>query len=207
MGDVARDDDEAGLAAAFHAAYVRVPPPAPGARRALRQRLAEAAAERDGARPGGLAWLLQPITLRFTPLGVLAAALLLAVVAAAAYRMAPTRFSAGAGAPGRVAPVRLGDTAATPLDGAVLVHFVCASATGARVALVGDFNGWDPGATPMQAAGHGRWTASVALTPGRHLYAFVVDGTTWLPDPAAPLAPEDGFGSRNSVVIVGGRSL
>lgn len=207
MRDAARDDDEAAVAAAFHAAYMRVPPPAPGARRALQRRLAEAAVERDDARPGWLAWLRQPITLRVTPLGVLATALLLLVVAAAAYRVAPARFSAGADAPGRVAPARLDDTAATPPDGAVPVHFVCASATGARVALVGDFNGWDPGATPMQAAGHGRWTASVALTPGRHLYAFVVDGTTWLPDPAAPLAPEDGFGSRNSVVIVGGRSL
>jgi hypothetical protein len=43
----------------------------------------------------------------------------------------------------------------------------------------------------------------VPLAPGRHLYAFVVDGTRWTPDPNAPLAPGDDFGAPNSVIMVG----
>jgi hypothetical protein len=44
---------------------------------------------------------------------------------------------------------------------------------------------------------------SVPLVRGRHVYAFVVDGSHWVADPAAPLAAEEGFGFRNSVVVVG----
>jgi len=74
---------------------------------------------------------------------------------------------------------------------------------GARqVAVVGDFNGWNPTATRMHPTRDGTWQARFVLPPGRHVYAFVVDGRRWLPDPAAPLAPEDAFGTRNSVVIV-----
>jgi hypothetical protein len=36
------------------------------------------------------------------------------------------------------------------------------------------------------------------------VYAFIVDGDRWVADPAAPMAPEDGFGIRNSVIVVGG---
>jgi 1,4-alpha-glucan branching enzyme len=68
--------------------------------------------------------------------------------------------------------------------------------------VVGDFNHWDVHATPLRrpAAG-GQWHAAVKLTPGRHVYAFVVDGR-WVPDPAAPRAVDDDFGSPNSVLTV-----
>ena len=49
----------------------------------------------------------------------------------------------------------------------------------------------------------GVWTVTLPLSAGRHLYAFVVDGS-WIPDPRAPLAPDGGFGHANSVKIVGG---
>ena len=52
-------------------------------------------------------------------------------------------------------------------------------------------------------ASDGRWSANVPLTPGRHTYAFVVDGTRWLVDPLAPRVPDDGFGPANAVVIEG----
>jgi hypothetical protein len=45
----------------------------------------------------------------------------------------------------------------------------------------------------------------VPLEPGRHEYAFVVDGERWLADPAAPTTGGD-FGTPNSVVTVVGRS-
>jgi hypothetical protein len=85
-----------------------------------------------------------------------------------------------------------------------LVQFVISAPGASRVAVVGDFNDWDAEATPMKSRGEGAWTAAIPLAPGRHVYAFVVDGDRWLPDPSAPLAPEDGFGTQNSVIVVGG---
>jgi hypothetical protein len=87
------------------------------------------------------------------------------------------------------------------------VKFVLVAPQAARVSLVGNFNRWDPAATPMQRTPTGgTWSVVVPLSAGRHEYAFVVDGKQWLPDPAAPLAPVDGFGTPNSVVLVRGSS-
>lgn len=72
-----------------------------------------------------------------------------------------------------------------------------------EVAIVGDFNGWDESATPMARA-NGAWSAHIPLPPGRHVYAFVVNGQRWVVDPMAPQVPNDGFGPTNAVVIDGG---
>jgi 1,4-alpha-glucan branching enzyme len=89
------------------------------------------------------------------------------------------------------------------------VKFVLVAPQAARVSLVGDFNGWDASATPLQAEGEkkGVWTVWIPLQPGLHTYSFVVDGDHFVADPTAPIAPDDGFGHRNSVVFVGGTSL
>jgi hypothetical protein len=87
------------------------------------------------------------------------------------------------------------------------VKFVLVAPQAARVSLVGDFNNWDPAATPMERTPTGgTWSVIVPLSAGRHEYAFVVDGKQWLPDPSAPLAPVDGLGAPNSVVLVRGSS-
>jgi predicted carbohydrate-binding protein with CBM48 len=87
------------------------------------------------------------------------------------------------------------------------VKFVLVAPQAARVSLVGDFNRWDPAATPMERTPTGgTWSVVVPLRAGRHEYAFVVDGKQWLPDPSAPLAPVDGLGAPNSVVLVRGSS-
>jgi len=71
------------------------------------------------------------------------------------------------------------------------------------VAVVGDFNGWDPSATPMQRVGSdGPWLATVLAKPGRHVYAFMVDGTTLVADPRAPRAKSADFGGDASVIMV-----
>ena len=72
------------------------------------------------------------------------------------------------------------------------------------VAIVGDFNGWDERATPMaRRKGDGSWSVNIPMKPGRHVYAFVVDGTRWVVDPMAPQVPDDGYGPANAVVIEG----
>ena len=103
---------------------------------------------------------------------------------------------------GRVPPI-VPTTSAT-LGVAQPVQFMLVAPTANRVALVGEFNDWDPGATPMARAPGGAWHVALPLAQGRHVYAFVVDGRAWVTDPQAPLAPERWFGSRNSVMLVGG---
>jgi 1,4-alpha-glucan branching enzyme len=71
-----------------------------------------------------------------------------------------------------------------------------------EVVVVGDFNHWDTHATPLRRTPNGTWQTTVRLKPGAHVYSFVVDGTRWVPDPAAPLAPGSDFGAPNSLVTV-----
>ena len=76
-------------------------------------------------------------------------------------------------------------------------------AAGARsVSVVGDFNDWDSAASPMTRFGsNGPWTVTVKVTPGRHLYAFMVDGNLVV-DPRAPRARDLDYGGEASVLMV-----
>jgi hypothetical protein len=94
--------------------------------------------------------------------------------------------------------------AVRPLPATVLNQFVLDAPRASRVALVGDFNAWDAAATPLaRVASSGIWTVTVPLTPGRHTYAFMVDGTTLMLDPRAAAAQDPDFGMASSVVLVG----
>jgi hypothetical protein len=87
---------------------------------------------------------------------------------------------------------------------ALPTQFVLAAPGASRVALVGDFNAWDTAATPLvRVPSSGIWTVTVPLAPGRHTYAFMVDGTAWTLDPRAPTAQDPDFGTPSSVVLVG----
>lgn len=68
------------------------------------------------------------------------------------------------------------------------------------VALVGDFNDWDPRAQPLTRE-DGAWSVTLHLPPGRYRYAFVADGDRWLNDPSHPAAPDE-FGTPTSVITV-----
>ena len=103
-------------------------------------------------------------------------------------------------------PADSSETARRPLAATVdtvhVVRFVLVEPGARRVALVGDFNGWAADATPLATAGTGGvWTVSVPLTPGRHEYAFVVDGARWITDPTAPRTLDD-FDTQSSVVTI-----
>jgi len=75
---------------------------------------------------------------------------------------------------------------------------------GATVHLAGEFNGWSTSADPMTRQADGSWTIVKRLAPGRHPYKFVIDGGTWKEDPTAAEFMDDGYGGRNSVVVVAG---
>lgn len=85
------------------------------------------------------------------------------------------------------------------------VEVVFSAPQAASVSVVGDFNSWNPERTRMVRVDHGgSWSALLKLPPGVHQYSFVIDGTTWVPDPGAKTTIDDGFGGRNSVIIVDG---
>jgi hypothetical protein len=69
------------------------------------------------------------------------------------------------------------------------------------VTVVGDFNDWDPDATPLRRV-NGIWSTMLALPPGTYEYMFVVDGGRWETDPLALRTRDDGFGGRNAVLDV-----
>jgi Glycogen recognition site of AMP-activated protein kinase len=80
--------------------------------------------------------------------------------------------------------------------------FVLEAPSASRVTLVGDFNNWDPGATPLtRVSSNGRWETVVPLHPGRYQFTFMVDGTRWVADPHAP-AVRDDFGEPTSVITI-----
>ena len=82
------------------------------------------------------------------------------------------------------------------------VRLRLAAPTSSRVAVVGDFNDWDPAATPLRRDG-GTWFVELRLKPGRYHYTFLIDGRRWASDPSEPAAAESDFGAPVSVLTVG----
>jgi 1,4-alpha-glucan branching enzyme len=81
------------------------------------------------------------------------------------------------------------------------VTFFCNAPEAESVRLVGDFNGWDLAATPMQRMPDGRWTVSLELHHGHHQYLFVVDGKPTL-DPNANGIARNDRNERVSLIAV-----
>lgn len=84
----------------------------------------------------------------------------------------------------------------------VPTQFVFEGAKAERVSIVGEFNGWKAGETPLTRLDNGLWTATVPLAAGRHVYAFVLDDTLMVADPRAPKAGDEDYGREGSVVMV-----
>ena len=82
------------------------------------------------------------------------------------------------------------------------VRLRLAAPSSSRVAVVGDFNDWDPAATPLRRDG-GTWIVELRLKPGRYHYTFLIDGRRWASDPSEPPAAESDFGAPVSVLTVG----
>lgn len=174
---------------------------------------AEALRGRPGTGHRRFGWALDPRPIRLSPLGAMALAaglvgigIAVGVVGRARTFFTPDQPPAAVAA----APALDGSTpAGLPTVPAGLhaaqVKFVLVAPQASQVTVVGNFNGWNPSANPMERTPTGgTWTVTVPLEAGRHEYSFVVDGKHWMPDPSAPLAAEDGFGVANSVLLVSG---
>jgi 1,4-alpha-glucan branching enzyme len=82
------------------------------------------------------------------------------------------------------------------------VRFTVVRPEASSVAVAGSFNQWSTSSHPLlRQNSRGLWTAVVALPAGEHHFMYVVDGTEWV-SPLADEYSDDGFGSRNGVVVV-----
>lgn len=86
------------------------------------------------------------------------------------------------------------------------VQFVLVAPSARKVAVVGDFNGWDAEHAAYQAMhrGGGVWSVTAQVPAGHHRYSFVVDDSVWMADPTAPRALDNDYGLPNSAIVVGG---
>ena len=129
---------------------------------------------------GAVQWLWSPRPLTFRPAYALAGAFAVAAVISISVLQPATQV--------HPAPAR------------VLVQFRLGDPGAHEVALVGDFNGWQP-AHRLHQVEPGIWSVEVTLDPGIYNYVFVIDGKTWRLDPLAPRVT-DGFGGASSRVAV-----
>ena len=84
-------------------------------------------------------------------------------------------------------------------DSVMIVRFAYADPSAKSVALIGDFNRWDPSATPLTRSAAGSWGRTLRLTAGRHEYAYLVDGKRWATDRVARES-HDAFDVASSVL-------
>ena len=69
-----------------------------------------------------------------------------------------------------------------------------------NVFLAGDFNDWSPNTFLMKREGD-EWIFAVHLSPGKHVYKFVVDGK-WIVDPGNKLWEQNEHNTGNSVLWI-----
>lgn len=99
----------------------------------------------------------------------------------------------------------------------VLVRFIFDAPSATEVWLAGTFNNWTadkskpkyPNAEisqgaliPMKKDEKGYWNVTIPLPAGRYQYKYVVDQLVWREDPNSPEFVDDGFGGKNSIIIV-----
>lgn len=144
--------------------------------------------------PTGITWLFRPHTFRLRPVWLAAAA-----AAALLLWWAPSP---------RSSPLSRGPDVGREISSDTLyVRFEVFAPQATEVTLAGSFNGWAPdGIAMLPSTGEGAWAVTVPLPVGKHEYLFHVDGE-WIPDPEAYAQVDDGFGSRNSVIVVGPRGV
>lgn len=140
-------------------------------------------------------WWRRSLVVRMSPLGGLAMAAGFAGLVILGTLVATGRFDREREA-----------LAAAPSRSEQLVRFAVRAPGANQVSLVGTFNRWEKDATLLSAmTADGVWTISLRLPPGRHEYAFIVDGKRWVIDPLAATITDD-FGTETSVIRVRGSS-
>ena len=71
-----------------------------------------------------------------------------------------------------------------------------------EVSVVGEFNDWNPRATPLRRRPNGTRSASVVLEPGRYAFRYLGEGGRWYDEETADSAEPNGLGGWNSVLVI-----
>lgn len=71
------------------------------------------------------------------------------------------------------------------------------------LAVVGDFNKWDPAAGQMKRRKDGTWARTVRLDPGTYRFRYVTGDNIWYNDPAADGYEPSGLGEDNCILVLG----
>jgi hypothetical protein len=152
------------------------------------------AESREAPGRGLWGWMTRGRTISVSPLGALALAAGLAGIVALGARRDVGIRTGGEAPSAALAPASRAEQ---------MMKFVFVTPSASSVAIVGDFNDWEEGKSPLRRVSEQVWAITIPLAPGRYHYTFVVDGTQWVADPLAPRTLEDDFGRPNSVITVG----
>ena len=88
--------------------------------------------------------------------------------------------------------------------GSVKVTFVVpVSECDRPVSVVGDFNGWDPLASPLRKRSNGTRSVSIDLTEGAaHRFKYLDAAGEWFCDEDADELVDNGFASTDSLIVL-----
>ena len=169
--------------------------------------LVAVAAERERARERRLravrAWRVTGLVATTAAAGLVVAVMLRTPPPSGNAALARTAVAPATVAP-ESSPVDARLTTDASATGFKSVQVVFRAPAAQHVSVVGDFNAWDTHADAMSRDPvTGLWSHTLALRPGRHVYAFVVDDSVWMRDPRSPQAADQDFGRPGSVLLVG----
>ena len=151
-------------------------------------------------------WLLQPIRVPAWALGALSLLLVGGTLYIGRIGATDVKPPAAVTAPApatAMAPAPAADVAPACPAPRVMVRFLLKAPEASKVSLAGDFNDWSVEQTTLSDDdGNGVWTVTVPLQPGRYQYKFLLDGEKWVVEPDAPAYQSDGFGGKNSLLVI-----
>ena len=85
-------------------------------------------------------------------------------------------------------------------DGVAVTFIVPKEGWNGSTAVVGDFNLWDPAATPLRQR-RGELSATVSLAPGRrYVFRYLAEDGRWFNDEAADDYRPNAYGGSDSVL-------
>lgn len=97
----------------------------------------------------------------------------------------------------------LGEVPLSPSVDGNEVHFIYYDPRAEEVTVIGDFNDWEPAATPMHEITPGMWHAAIpSPRAGTYSYKFLVDGDHWLDDPENSNKAPDGYGGFSTLLYI-----
>ncbi len=86
-------------------------------------------------------------------------------------------------------------------NGLCYVTFSLGPISARRIAVVGEFNDWDPNRHLMIRRKNGVFSITIPLSPGRpYRFRYLIDDHHWLNDPEADGTAPNPFGTEDSIV-------